>query len=97
MVKHKEKKVRTTISVPEHLYDEARSAVGGKTAPSGSINELFVSALRAYLKLIERKQIDAQFAAMSGDAEYQQEARRISEDFSSSDWEAFERAEKDAR
>lgn len=97
MAKARNKTVRTTVSLPQHLYEEARALVGAKTGPSTSINGLFVAALRAYLKLIQRKQIDARFAAMSSDAEYQEEARRISEEFSSSDWEAFERAERDTQ
>jgi Arc/MetJ-type ribon-helix-helix transcriptional regulator len=97
MAKTKDKRVRTTVSLPQHLYEEARSLVSSKTGPSASINGLFVAALRAYLKLIQRKQIDAKFAAMSSDDEYQEESRRISGEFSSSDWEAFERAERDAQ
>ncbi len=95
--KRKERNIRTTVSLPEQLYKEARTAVGARVTPAASINGFFVSAIRAYLKLIQRRQIDAKFAEMSSDAEYQQEASRISEEFSSSDWEAFERAEKDAR
>jgi hypothetical protein len=91
----RDKKVRTTISLPEHLYAEARSVLKAKAAPTDSINSLFVSAIRAYLRWIERKQIDAQFSAMSDDAEYQKEAGRIAEEFSPSDWEAFAQAEKD--
>jgi hypothetical protein len=94
--KRSERKVRTTISLPEHLYEEVRSVVDTKTAPADSINGLFVSAIRAYVKLIQRKQIDAKFIGMSGDAEYQKEAGQISEEFGPSDWEALERAEKDA-
>ncbi len=65
--------------------------------PAASINAFFVSAIRAYVRLIQRKQIDAKFAGMSEDAEYRKEAVRISEEFNQSDWEAFERAEKDAQ
>jgi hypothetical protein len=97
VTKRREKKVRTTLSLPERLYEEARSVVGTKAAPAASINGFFVSAIRAYVKLIQRKQIDAKFAGMSEDAAYQNEAGRISEEFSQSDWEAFERAEKDSQ
>jgi ribosomal protein L1 len=97
VTKRGEKKVRTTVSLPERLYEEARSVVDAKATPAASINGLFVSAIRAYVKLIQRKQIDAKFAGMSEDAEYQKEAGRISEEFGPADWEAFERAEKDAQ
>lgn len=92
----REKKVRTTVSLPEPLYKEARSVVDAMAAPVGSINGFFVSAIRAYVHLIKRRRIDAQFAGMSADAQYQKEAARISEEFSQSDWEAFDRAERDA-
>lgn len=97
VVNHGEKKVRTTVSLPEHVYEEARSLVEAKASPAGSINGFFVSAIHAYVRLIKRRQIDATFAGMSEDKEYQKVAGRISEEFSQSDWEAFERAEKDAR
>ena len=89
--------MRTTVSLPENLYQEARAIVNTKAASADSINGFFVSAIRAYLRLIQRKQIDAKFSGMSWDPEYQKEAGRISEEFSPSDWEAFERAEKDSR
>jgi hypothetical protein len=91
------KKVRTTVSIPEQLYEEARSLVGEKVTPTGSINGFFVSAIHAYVKLIKRRQIDAEFAGMSMDTEYQREAGRISQEFSQSDWETFERAEKESQ
>jgi hypothetical protein len=37
----------------------------------------------------ERQQIDAAFAGMATDADYQQEAKLIAEEFAYSDWEAF--------
>jgi hypothetical protein len=96
VAEHVGKKVRTTVSLPEALYEEARSFVNKKVSPADSINSFFVAAILAYVKLIKRKQIDAKFAAMSEDSDYQKGAKLISEEFSQSDWEAFERAEKDA-
>ncbi len=90
-----EKKVRTTVSLPESLYQEARSFVRNRVSPAGSVNSFFVAAISAYVKLIRRKQIDAKFSAMAEDCDYQNEAKLISEEFSQSDWEAFERVEKD--
>ncbi len=65
-------------------------------SPSDSINSFFVAAILAYVKFIKRKQIDVKFAGMSEDSDYQKESKLISEEFSQSDWEAFERVEKDA-
>ncbi len=42
-----------------------------------------------------RKQIDAAFAGIAEDADYQKEAKLIAEEFSQSDWEALEISEKD--
>ena len=86
-----EKKVRTTVSLPKPLYDEARSFVHSHSSEKETLNKFFVEAIAAYLKLYERKQIDARFAAMSQDAGFQEQARLISEEFSQSDWEALER------
>jgi len=90
-----EKKVRTTVSIPQPIYDEARCFVKKNVSPADSVNAFFVAAIVAYVKLIRRRQIDAKFAAMAEDPEYQKEAKLISEEFSSSDWEAFEIAEKE--
>jgi hypothetical protein len=95
VAKRGEKKVRTTVSLPESLYEEARSFVNKKVSPAESLNSFFVAAVHAYVKLIRRKQIDAKFAAIAEDRDYQEEAKLISEEFSQSDWEAFERVEKD--
>jgi hypothetical protein len=95
VVERVEKKVRTTVSLPESLYQEARSFVRNRVSPAGSVNSFFVAAIRAYVKLVRRKQIDAKFSAMAEDSEYEKEAKLISEEFSQSDWEAFERVEKD--
>ncbi len=96
VAKHVEKKVRTSVSLPEPLYQEARSCVDKGVSPADSINSFFVAAILAYVKLIKRKQIDAKFAAMAADSDYQKEAKLIAEEFSQSDWEAFESVEKDA-
>ena len=91
-----EKKIRTTVTIPEPLYEEARSYVNSGLSPTGSINSFFVNAILAYVRLIRRKQIDAKFATIAEDSEYQKEASLISEEFDQSDWEAFESVEKDA-
>lgn len=88
--------VRRTVSLPKNLYEEARSVVASPSSPANSINSLFVSAIRAYVRLIRRREIDAKFAEMSSDPEYRKEAEQLSEEFSASDWEAFAQAERDA-
>jgi len=90
-----EKKVRTTVTLPKKVYDEARSCVDKNVGPAETIGAFFTAAIVAYLKLLRRKQIDAKFALMAEDSEYQKHAKLISEEFSQSDWEAFESVEKD--
>lgn len=79
------------------LYKKARSLVNAKPFPTGSINGFIDSAIRASERFIKRRLTDAKFAGMSEDTEYQNEAYGVSEEFSPSDWEAFEHSEKDAR
>lgn len=88
-------KVRTTVRVPRPLYDEARQFVEGEISPANNINDFFVAAIRAYVKLLRRKQIDAAFVEMSKDADYQKGAKLIAEEFGPGDWEALELAERE--
>jgi hypothetical protein len=90
-----DEKVRTTVRVPKPLYEEAQEFVHKNVTPAVTINEFIINAICAYVRLMKRKQIDAAFAGMAEDTDYQKEARLISEDFSQSDWEAFEAAERE--
>ncbi len=88
----------TTVRLPVPVYDQARCVVEKeRKGQSGSIslNDLIVAAITAYLKLYKRKQIDAAFAGMSEDADYQKEAKLLAEEFEASDWEALRLEEKD--
>jgi hypothetical protein len=82
----------TTVRIPRSLYDQARHFVDtGKASGSASVslNDFFVTAIQAYVKLHQRRQIDAAFATMAEDADYQKESSLLSEEFASSDWEAL--------
>jgi hypothetical protein len=89
-------RVRTTVRLPRPLYEEARQFVVKEASPAETINEFFVAAIRAYVKLLKRKQIDAKFARMAEDTGYQKQAKLIAEEFNQSDWEAFQIATEDA-
>ncbi len=92
-VKERNRKVQTTVRLPSSLYQQARWFV--QECPSiESINDFFVLAVTAYLKMLRRKQIDAAFCGMADDANYQTEARLIAEEFEQSDWEALELGER---
>jgi hypothetical protein len=86
----------TTVRLPRPAYDQAKHYVDYERATSAkflSLNDFFVTAIQAYLKLCKRRQIDAAFASMAEDADYQKEARLLAEEFEASDWEALELGE----
>lgn len=88
----------TTVRLPRPVYDQAKSFVEcekQRNTPFLSLNEFFVSAIQAYVKLYKRRQIDAAFAGMAEDADYQKEARLLVEEFDPSDWEALRLGENE--
>ncbi len=89
----------TTVRLPVRIYDQAKSVVEqerkGSPAKAISLNDFIVTAITAYLKLYKRRQIDAAFAGMAEDADYQKEAKLLAEEFEVSDWEALRLEEKD--
>jgi hypothetical protein len=87
----------TTLRLPRGLYEQARSVVEKGTTDAKSLNDFIVMAIKTYLKIYERKQIDAAFAGMAQDAKYQEEAKMLAEEFAYSDWEALQLDEKDLR
>jgi hypothetical protein len=88
-------KVRKTVRLPRRLYEEAERCLERKIVPAETFNDFLVAALLAYVKLLERKQVDAAFAVIAEDAEYQKDSRLIVEEFSPGDWEAFASVEKE--
>ena len=90
-----DKRVRTTLRLPRSVYDKARQLVSNKEIPADNMNDLFEAAIVAYVRLLERKRVDAAFAAMVHDREYQKEARLIADEFGQSDWEAFAAVERE--
>ena len=103
----------TTVRLPRPVYDQVRSVVEKEKGISGSasLNDFFVAAIKAYLRMHRRHQIDAAikaylrmhrrhqidaaFAGMAEDTAYQKEAKLIAEEFEHSDWEALRLEEKD--
>ena len=87
----------TTVRLPRRVYDEAKRVVNKESegATRVSLNDLIVAAITAYLKAYNRRQIDAAFAGMAEDADYQKEAKLLTEDFEYSDWEAIKLGEDD--
>jgi metal-responsive CopG/Arc/MetJ family transcriptional regulator len=80
--------VRTTLALPIELLEAADRAV--RKGKAKSRNEFVTQALRRELAAQKRAEIDAAFASMADDIEYQAEAAIIAKEFVKADWEAFE-------
>ena len=83
--------VRTTVDLPASLLKDAEQAV--KRGAARSRNALISQALEAYLRELEERRIDAEFALMADDPRYQAEMLQIAEEFAQADWEALQTAE----
>jgi ATP-dependent protease HslVU (ClpYQ) peptidase subunit len=77
----------TTVRVPRDIYQRARSVVQRTQA---SFNEFVVQAIEEKVHRLSEAEIDAAFAGMAADAEYQREAIALAKEFEKSDWEALE-------
>ncbi len=89
----KSRNTQTSLRLPETLYARAKEAV--EAGATGSVNELLVKALTAYLRALERRAIDEAFKPMAEDAVYQREALKIAEQFAVSDAESLRLSEQD--
>ncbi|HLO48790.1 CopG family transcriptional regulator [Phormidium nigroviride] len=85
--------VLNDVALPSKLLEATEQAV--KAGKAKSRDELITRALRKELLVIKRAEIDAAFAGMANDTEYQAEALQITEEFAQSDWEAWQIGESD--
>jgi metal-responsive CopG/Arc/MetJ family transcriptional regulator len=83
--------IRTTLTLPVQLLEATDRAVSEGKAKSR--NEFVALAIRNQLALQKRAEIDASFAQMANDAEYQAEVEIINQEFAQSDWEALQLGE----
>jgi len=81
------------LRVPRPLYDEARRLATDENGPA-SVNDVFVTAIRTYLRMLRRKRIDAEFENMASDAAYRDNSSHLAEDFAASDSEALQLEEQ---
>ena len=84
-------RVRTTVTIPEHLLKAVDAIVQAGRAKSR--NEFLALALENQLAAARREAIDAAFDGMADDPFYQQEAVAIAEEFRVADWEALRLSE----
>jgi len=85
---------RTTVALSTDLLSGIDEAV--RNGRAASRNAFLARAVRHELERLQREAIDRQFEMMATDAHYQREARRIGDEYGTSDWEALRVAEDDS-
>jgi|SRR5271156_5236520 len=78
----------TTVRLPRHVYERAKTVVIQSQA--SSFNEFVVQAIEEKVRRLTEAEIDAAFAQMANDADYQRNSIALADEFAISDWEAFE-------
>jgi hypothetical protein len=77
----------TTVRLPRHVYERAKTVV--LRSQASSFNEFVVQAIEEKVRRLTEAEIDAAFAQMALDPDYQREAIALANEFEKSDWEAF--------
>lgn len=85
------KRIRTTVDLPAELV--ARAQVLMEEGHIHSRNVLMTRALEEFVSRLEQESIDARFAAITDDADYQAVNLELAQEFDDSDWEAHQLAE----
>lgn len=84
--------MRTTITIPDSLAEQVDRLV--TTGITKSRNQFIVEALEAKVREIKDIQLDAEFASMANDPDYQQETLSIEQEFALSDAEVLKLTEE---
>lgn len=80
----------TTLRMPARVYERAKSIV---SRSESSFNEFVVEAIEEKLHRLSEEKIDAAFAQMAEDDEYQQSSAELAREFEKSDWDALRATE----
>ncbi|SRR5258708_4440215 len=80
----------TTVRVPRHVYEQAKTVIG--RSQGSSFNEFVVQAIEEKVRRLTEAEIDAAFSQMAHDPDYQRDSVVLAREFEKSDWEAFEPA-----
>jgi metal-responsive CopG/Arc/MetJ family transcriptional regulator len=83
--------IRTALALPNDLLAAVDRAV--RDGQASSRNAFIADALHHELAAMERDAIEAAFAALATDAEFQAEARALANEFATADAEALRLAE----
>ena len=84
---------QTTLSLPDDLLEAVDRAVQDGLVSSRT--EFVATALRHELDALARTAVDAAYAEMANDPEYLAEAKKISQEFATADWEALRAGEEE--
>jgi metal-responsive CopG/Arc/MetJ family transcriptional regulator len=79
---------RTTVALPEDLLGAVDRLI--RTGSVVNRNQFITLAIETELRRRERAAIDAEFALMAADPDYQAETARVMRDFDASDHETWE-------
>lgn len=87
-VKANKKYQNTTVRVPRHVYQQAKTVID--RSQGASFNEFVVQAIEEKVLRLTEAEIDAAFAQMSQDPDYKHDSVALAQEFEKSDWQAFE-------
>jgi len=79
-------KIQKTVRLPKPLFQEVERFIRA-SGHCESVNDFIVKSMKLRIDVLKRKELDAKFAEMAEDTDYQKEAKLIAEEFESSDWE----------
>jgi hypothetical protein len=82
----------TTVRLPLRVYEQAKSVAVQSDA--SSFNEFIVQAIEEKVRRLTEAEIDAAFAQMANDTDYQRSSVALSGEFEKSDWEALQTGTK---
>jgi ATP-dependent protease HslVU (ClpYQ) peptidase subunit len=78
----------TTVRLPRQVYEQAKTVAVQSQA--SSFNEFVVQAIEEKVRRLTEAEIDAAFAHMANDADYQHSSIALASEFEKSDWEALQ-------
>jgi hypothetical protein len=79
-------KIQKTVRLPKLLFEEVEHLIRCCTQRE-SVNDFIVKSMKLRISVLKRKELDAKFAEMSKDTDYQKNAQMLMEEFEYSDWE----------
>jgi hypothetical protein len=78
----------TTVRLPKHVFEQAKRIAVRYEA--SSFNEFVIQAIEEKVRRLSEAAIDASFAQMATDPDYQRDATATAREFETSDWEALQ-------